>query len=113
MDFKFGEEVVYAGQKAKIKGIIPAYFQVGFFPEGIDDIDIRYMESDWDKSRFEGDTVLIEVENKLIRVSPCALEVIETKTEAKKKVRSIRAKSSSIVTRDDAKKTAEKEKEKK
>lgn len=103
MDFKFEEEVMYAGQKAKVIGVVPAYFQVGYFPEGIDDIDVRYMELDWDKSKFEGDTVLIEVENRLIRVAPIALEKIEH-------IRKVRAKSISKISRSDAKKAVKKEK---
>jgi hypothetical protein len=85
MDFKIEEKVMYAGEKASVKGVIPAFFQAGSFPAGIDDIDARYMECDFDKSIVSVDTILIEVENQLIRVLPHALEKITEKPKKKTK----------------------------
>lgn len=84
MDFKTGQEVDYAGHVAKIIGIIPAFFVAGSFPDGVDDIDIRYLELDFDKTAINADTVLIEADRKLIRVLPTALKEIAVKKTKKK-----------------------------
>lgn len=84
MDFKIGQEADYAGHVAKIIGIIPAFFIVGSFPKGINDIDVRYLELDFDKFAMNFDTVLIEVDGKLIRVFPSALKEITVKKTKKK-----------------------------
>lgn len=79
MNFKFEEEVMYGDRKATVRGFIPAFMQVGHFPKGIDDIDIRYLEMDFDKGIIGIDTVLIQVEDVLIRVALNAIKKIEVK----------------------------------
>jgi len=72
----------YGNNEVVVKGIIPAFFQVGKFPAGIDDINV---EGDFDKGIVNHDTVLIEIDGSLIRVHPSALEEIEVKVKTKSK----------------------------
>ena len=81
---KFEDKVKYGKHTAKVIGIIPAFFEVGNFPEGIDDIDTRYLDLNFDKTKLEHDTVLIEVDGSLIRVLPHALKLIAEEKVTKK-----------------------------
>ncbi|MFX0022189.1 MAG: hypothetical protein ACFE9S_07670 [Candidatus Hermodarchaeota archaeon] len=84
MDLKIGQEVDYSGHKAKVIGIIPAFFKVGCFPGGIDDIDSKYLELDFDKTCMNFDSVLIEANKRLIRTHPSALKELKVKKSTKK-----------------------------
>ncbi len=82
MSFSVGQNVKYAGQKAKVTGIISAFMEPGKMPKGIDDIPQKYLDKGIDCSKKTEDTVLLETGTGLIRVPLGEVEAIQ---ETKKK----------------------------
>lgn len=83
MSYFIGQNVKYAGQKAKVVGIISAFMEPGKMPQGIDDIPQKYLDKGIDCSRQLKDNLLLETETGLVRV--LFNEVEEIKETKKKK----------------------------